>query len=32
MGTDHRRQLKVVGTIAAVDVVLAVVFGAVGWL
>jgi len=32
MGTDHRRQLRVVGAIAAVDVTLAVVFGAIGWL
>ncbi|HWI70804.1 MAG TPA: hypothetical protein VNT55_02535 [Baekduia sp.] len=32
MGTDHRRQLRVVGTLAAVDATGLVVFGAVGWL
>ena len=32
MGSDHRRQLRVVGTLAAVDVAGLVVFGAVGWL
>jgi len=32
MGLNHRRQARVVGTIAAVDVVLAVVFGLAGWL
>jgi hypothetical protein len=32
MGTDHRRQLRVVGTLAAVDVVLGVALGAAGWL
>jgi hypothetical protein len=32
MGTDHRRQVRVVATIAAVDVVFGVVFGAIGWL
>ncbi len=32
MGTDHRRQLRVVGTIAAVDVVLGVAFGLAGWI
>ncbi len=32
MGTDHRRQLRVVGTLAAVDVVLGVAFGLAGWL
>lgn len=32
MGDDHRRQLRVVGTIAAVDVVLGAVLGAIGWL
>jgi hypothetical protein len=32
MGTDHRRQLRVVGTLAAIDVAGLVVFGAMGWL
>jgi hypothetical protein len=32
MGTDHRRQVRVVGTMAAIDVVLLVVFGSIGWL
>ena len=32
MGTDHRRQLRVVGTLAAVDVVLGVSLGLAGWL
>lgn len=32
MGTDHRRQLRVVGTLAAIDVTGLVVFGALGWL
>lgn len=32
MGTDHRRQLKVVGTLAAIDLVLLIGFGAAGWL
>lgn len=32
MGTDHRRQLKVVGGMAAIDAVGVLVFGLVGWL
>lgn len=32
MGTDHRRQLRVVGAVAAIDVLLAVAFGLAGWL
>ena len=32
MGDDRRRQLRVVGTLAAVDVVLGVVLGLAGWL
>ena len=32
MGADHRRQLRVVGTLAAIDVALAVGFGVAGWL
>ena len=32
MGQARRRQLRVVGTLAAVDVVLAVAFGLAGWL
>jgi hypothetical protein len=32
MGGDHRRQLRVVGTLGAVDVAGLVVFGAIGWL
>jgi hypothetical protein len=32
MGQDRRRQLGVVGALAAVDVVLAVAFGLAGWL
>jgi hypothetical protein len=32
MGRNHARQLRVVGTMAAIDVTLLVVFGAVGWL
>ena len=32
MGTDHRRQLRVVGTVAAIDVALAVGLGLGGWL
>jgi hypothetical protein len=32
MGSDHRRQLRVVGTIAAVDLVLGVALGLAGWL
>jgi hypothetical protein len=32
MGTDHRRQLRVVGTLAAVDAAGVLVFGLVGWL
>ncbi|MEA2496988.1 MAG: hypothetical protein QOJ29_4899, partial [Thermoleophilaceae bacterium] len=33
MGQDHRRQLRVVGALAAVDAVGALVFGpVVGWL
>jgi len=32
MGGDHRRQLRVVGAIAAVDVVLGVGLGLAGWL
>ncbi len=32
MGTDHRRQLRVVGTLAAIDVALAVGLGLGGWL
>jgi hypothetical protein len=32
MGTDHRRQLRVVGSVAAIDVLLAVAFGLAGWL
>ena len=32
MGSDRRRQLRVVGTLAAVDVALAVGFGLAGWL
>ena len=32
MGTDHRRQLRVVGTLGAIDVAGLVVFGAMGWL
>jgi hypothetical protein len=32
MGDDRRRQLRVVGTLAAVNVVLAVALGAAGWL
>ena len=32
MGTDHRRQIRVVGTLAAIDVALAVGLGIAGWL
>lgn len=32
MGTDHARQARVVGTMAAIDATLLVVFGAIGWL
>jgi hypothetical protein len=32
MGRDHRRQLRVVGALAAIDLVGIAVFGAVGWL
>lgn len=32
MGRDHRRQVRVVGSMAAVNVVLLVVFGVAGWL
>jgi hypothetical protein len=32
MGRDRRRQLRVVGALAAVDAVLAAVFGSIGWL
>ncbi|MDW5597477.1 hypothetical protein VSS74_24220 [Conexibacter stalactiti] len=32
MGRDHRRQLRVVGTLAAIDLAGVAVFGAVGWL
>ena len=32
MGDDHRRQLRVVGAIAGVDVVLGVALGIAGWL
>ena len=32
MGADRRRQLRVVGTVAAVDVVAGIVLGVVGWL
>ena len=32
MGRDRRRQLRVVGGLAAVDVAMLVVFGALGWL
>ena len=32
MGDDRRRQIRVVATLAAVDVVLAVAFGLAGWL
>ena len=32
MGDDRRRQLRVVGTLAAVNVVLAIALGAAGWL
>ena len=32
MGDDHRRQLRVVGTLAAIDVALAVGLGLAGWL
>ena len=32
MGANHRRQLRVVGTLAAVDVVFAVGLGLAGWL
>ena len=32
MGTDHRRQLRVVGTLAAVDLALGVGLGLAGWL
>lgn len=32
MGSDHRRQLRVVGTLAAINVTGAVVFGSIGWL
>ncbi len=32
MGTDHRRQLRVVGTLAAIDVTALVVFGLMGWV
>jgi hypothetical protein len=32
MGRDHRRQVRVVGSMAAVDVVCLVVFGLLGWL
>ena len=32
MGADHRRQFRVVGAVAAVDVTLGLVLGLVGWL
>ena len=32
MGTNHARQVRVVGTMAAIDATLLVVFGAIGWL
>jgi hypothetical protein len=32
MGRDHRRQLRVVGSLAAVDAAGLVVFGIMGWL
>lgn len=32
MGTDHRRQLKVVGTMAGIDLCLGIAFGLAGWL
>jgi hypothetical protein len=32
MGTDHRRQLTVVGSMAAIDALGVLVFGLVGWL
>jgi hypothetical protein len=32
MGTDHRRQLRVVGSLAAVDVVLGAALASAGWL
>jgi len=32
MGADHARQLRVVGTVAGVDVALGLVLGLVGWL
>ena len=32
MGSDHRRQLRVVGGLAAVDLALAVALGVAGWL
>lgn len=32
MGTDHRRQLAVVGTLGTVDALGIIIFGAIGWL
>jgi hypothetical protein len=32
MGRDHRRQLRVVGSLAAIDVAGLLVFGIMGWL
>lgn len=30
--SDHRRQLRVVGTLAAINVTELIVFGSIGWL
>ena len=32
MGTNHRRQLTVVGMLAIVDALGLIIFGAIGWL
>ena len=32
MGTNHRKQVKVVAAMAAIDVLLIIVFGSIGWL
>jgi hypothetical protein len=32
MGENRRRQLRVVGTLAAIDVVAAIALGVAGWL